>query len=43
MPPRAKFTKEEIINAGLEILRASDLSLAVSNRHNNFFKYERSN
>ena len=26
MPPRAKFTKEEIINAGLEILRASDLS-----------------
>ena len=26
MPPRAKFTKEEIINAGLEILRTSDLS-----------------
>ena len=26
MPPRAKFTKEEIINAGLEILREKDLS-----------------
>ena len=25
MPPRAKFTKEEIINAGLEILRNKDL------------------
>ena len=26
MPPRAKFTKEEIINAGLEILKEKDLS-----------------
>ena len=30
MPPEAKFTKEEIINAGLEILREKDLSAVTA-------------
>lgn len=38
MPPRAKFTKEEIINAGLEILRASDLSHVTAREIGKYLK-----
>ena len=30
MPPKAKFTKQEIINAGLQILRKSDISCVTA-------------
>ena len=29
MPPKAKFTKEEIIGAGLAILRERDISAVI--------------
>ena len=38
MPPRAKFTKEEIINAGLEILRTSDLSHVTAREIGKYLK-----
>ena len=38
MPPRAKFTKEEIINAGLEILRVSDLSHVTAREIGKYLK-----
>ena len=38
MPPRAKFTKDEIINAGLEILRTSDLSHVTAREIGKYLK-----
>ena len=38
MPPRAKFTKQEIIDAGLEILRSSDLSHVTAREIGKYLK-----
>lgn len=36
MPPKAKFTKEEIINAGLAILRERDISAVTAREIGNY-------
>ena len=38
MPPKAKFTKEEIINAGLEILRNKDLESVTAREIGKYLK-----
>ena len=36
MPPKAKFTKEEIIDAGLTILRECDISAVTARKIGNY-------
>ena len=38
MPPKAKFTKEDVVNAGLAILRKSDISCVTAREIGKYLK-----